>query len=204
MMGIEHILGSLEPLIHSYGSLAVTVILTFESFGVPLPGESLLIVAAVLAGRGEISVLSLILSAWAGAVMGDNIGYLIGHFWGRSLVTRYGAHIGLGPERLGQVEAAFKRYGPLTVGFARFVAGLRQLNGIVAGMLRMDWRHFLLFNALGGVAWVLAWVLAGYFLGTHVEQITALAHALGWAGLALAAAAALALGFLWLRHRATP
>jgi len=72
---IEHLLGNLEPFVHEYGAAAVMVILTFESLGLPLPGESLLILASVLAGRGELSLPLLMLAAWAGAVMGDNIGY---------------------------------------------------------------------------------------------------------------------------------
>ncbi|MGH6934568.1 MAG: DedA family protein, partial [Methylocella sp.] len=90
VVDIEHIVENLEPFVHAYGAAAVTVILTFESFGVPLPGESLLIFASVLAGQGELSLLPLMLSAWAGAVFGDNIGYLIGRRFGRALVLRYG------------------------------------------------------------------------------------------------------------------
>ena len=90
LVAIEHILGNLEPLVHEYGAAAVMVILTFESLGLPLPGESLLVVASVLAGRGELSLLPLMLSAWAGAVLGDNIGYLIGRRLGRAIVVRYG------------------------------------------------------------------------------------------------------------------
>ncbi|MGB8899109.1 MAG: hypothetical protein WCC90_07680, partial [Methylocella sp.] len=91
MVGIEHVLGNLEPFVHAYGAAAVMVILTFESLGLPLPGESVLILASVLAGRGELSLLPLMLGAWAGAVLGDNIGYLIGSRLGRAIVLRYGA-----------------------------------------------------------------------------------------------------------------
>ncbi|MGH6864246.1 MAG: DedA family protein, partial [Methylocella sp.] len=91
---VEHLLGNLEPFVHTYGAAAVMVILTFESLGLPLPGESLLILASVLAGRGELSLPPLMLGAWAGAVLGDNIGYLIGRRLGRAIVLRYGAKIG--------------------------------------------------------------------------------------------------------------
>ena len=87
---IEHLLGNLEPFVHEYGAAAVMVILTFESLGLPLPGESVLVLASVLAGRGELSLPLLMLAAWAGAVMGDNIGYLIGRRLGRILIIRYG------------------------------------------------------------------------------------------------------------------
>ncbi|MCI0466089.1 MAG: DedA family protein, partial [Beijerinckiaceae bacterium] len=145
---IEKLLGSLAPFIQEYGVLAVMVILTFESIGIPLPGESLLIVASVLAARGDISLPALMLSAWAGAVSGDNIGYLLGRRFGRALILRWGAKIGITAGALAKVETVFARYGALTVAFARFLNVLRQLNGIVAGIAKMEWKRFLFFNAL--------------------------------------------------------
>ena len=201
MTEIEQILGGLEPLVHDYGVVAVTVILTFESFGVPLPGESLLIFAAVLAGRGEISFPWLLLSAWAGAVLGDNIGYVIGRVMGRAVLLRYGGKIGLNADRLHQIEAVFARYGPLTVGFARFFNILRQLNGVVAGTLNMDWRQFLVFNALGGAVWVLVWSFAGFFLGRHVSNIVTIAESLGLIGAVFLALLVIALAYVaWHRR----
>jgi membrane protein DedA with SNARE-associated domain len=201
MTEFAHVLGMLEPWIHQYGVAAVFVILTLESFGVPLPGESLLLVAAVLAGRGEIAFSSLFFAAWAGAVVGDNIGYLIGRFLGRNLLLRFGKKIGLNDERLRKVEEVFARYGPLTVGFARFVNVLRQLNGIVAGALQMDWRRFLIFNALGGALWVLVWTAAGYYLGSHGSEIAALAHKVGFAGAIAVVVALIAILAYKYRHR---
>jgi len=200
---IEHILGNLEPLVHAYGAAAVMVILTFESFGAPLPGESLLILASVLAGRGELPLPPLMLSAWAGAVFGDNIGYLIGRRLGRAIVLRYGEKVGINADRLDRVEAVFKRYGPVTVAFARFVNILRQLNGVVAGLLKMDWKRFLFFNALGGALWVSVWTVAGFYLGKHGSDIRAVAHDLERGGAILGVGvliAALVYGFWRLRH----
>ncbi|MGH6834471.1 MAG: DedA family protein [Methylocella sp.] len=203
MVEIEHLLGNLEPFVHEYGAAAVMVILTFESFGAPVPGESLLILASVLAGRGELSLPPLMLGAWAGAVLGDNIGYLIGRRLGRAIVLRYGAKIGVNADRLNRVEAFFKRYGPVTVAFARFVNVLRQLNGVVAGMLKMEWKRFLFFNALGGGLWVSLWTLAGFYLGKHVSDIKVIAHDLEHAGAILGVGvlmAAVMYGFWRLRH----
>ena len=203
LVEIEHILGNLEPLVHAYGAAAVMVILTCESLGLPLPGESVLVFASVLAGRGELSLLPLMLSAWAGAVLGDNIGYLIGRRLGRAIILRYGEKIGITADRLSRVEAVFARYGPVTVAFARFVNILRQLNGVVAGMLKMDWRRFLVFNALGGALWVSAWTLAGFYLGEHGSDIKAVAHDLERAGAILGLGVligALVYGFRRLRH----
>jgi membrane protein DedA with SNARE-associated domain len=203
MVEIEHLLGNLEPFVHAYGAAAVMVILAFESLGLPLPGESVLILASVLAGRGELSLLPLMLGAWAGAVLGDNTGYLIGSRLGRAIVLRYGAKIGINADRLNRVEAFFKRYGPATVAFARFVTILRQLNGVVAGMLKMEWKRFFFFNALGGALWVSLWTLAGFYFGEHVSDIKVIAHDLERAGAILGIGvliAALVYGFWRLSH----
>ncbi len=197
MADFHHELGALEPWIHDYGVAAVFMILTLESLGLPLPGESLLVIAAVLAGRGDLSFPGLLVAAWAGSVLGDNIGYLIGRMLGHRLILRYGAKIGVTAERLHRVEAVFARYGPVTVAFARFFAVLRQLNGVVAGTVQMDWGRFMAFNALGGALWVLAWTMAGFYLSRHGAGIAALLHKLGYLG-ALFAAIALILVLIYL------
>ena len=132
---IGHIAANLEPFVRHYGVFAVSLILAFESLGAPLPGETLLIFGSVLAQRGEISLPALLIFAWAGSVLGDNVGYLVGKTIGRATITRYGGKIGLTDARMSAVEEMFSRYGPATVLFARFFAVLRQLNGIVAGTL---------------------------------------------------------------------
>jgi membrane protein DedA with SNARE-associated domain len=164
-----------------------------------------LVVAAILAGRGEISFPGLLLSAWGGAVIGDNIGYLIGRTLGRTLLRRYGRKVGIKPESLQKVEAVFARYGAVAVGFARFVNILRQLNGVVAGALEMHWLKFLIFNALGGAVWVAAWTTAGFYLGTHDAKLEELVQELGIYGVVIAvSAAALMIGIIWYRtHRAS-
>ena len=195
-MDLAQAISHLEPWIRDYGVVAVTVVLTFESFGAPLPGESLLIVASVLAGRGDISFTWLLFFSWLGAVLGDNIGYIIGRMLGRSVVLRHGKRIGLDANRLKKIEEVFARFGPITVAFARFINVLRQLNGVVAGTLNMDWRHFLIFNALGGALWVLFWGFAGFYLGEHLSKMTTYAGDLGVVG-AIAVAAILLLAVLY-------
>jgi membrane protein DedA with SNARE-associated domain len=199
---IAHLLGRLEPFVRDYGVGAVLVILTLESLGVPLPGESLLVFASLLAARGEMSFPALLLFAWIGGVIGDNIGYVIGRMLGRTLISRYGQKIGLGAERLGKIEAVFVRYGPATVGIARFFPLLRQLNGVVAGTLKMNWWTFLLFNALGCALWVAGWGLAGFYFGAHVSKITALVHHFGLSGaILLVLALSVALAYRFRRSR---
>jgi membrane protein DedA with SNARE-associated domain len=181
-IGVEevgHFVGSLEHFVRDYGVAAVTIILAFEALGAPLPGETLLIFASVLAARGDMSLPALLLCAWAGSVLGDNIGYAIGRKLGRAAVTRYGAWIGLTASRFDAVEQVFARYGAATVAFARFINVLRQLNGFVAGTLGMEWRRFLVFNALGAALWVALWVLGAFFVSEHMAIIAELARRFG-------------------------
>src|SRR5262249_49302131 len=143
-------------------------------------------------------------SAWVAAVVGDNIGYLIGRWVGRRALVRYGARIGLSHERVAKVEAVFRRYGPVTVAFARFFNVLRQLNGVVAGMMGMDWRKFLLFNALGGALWVGAWGFGAYYFSAHVAEIAQFAEQVGLAGGILVGVLVVAgLVYWWMRSRQT-
>ena len=137
------LIAGLEHFVRDYGVFAVFPILALEALGAPLPGETLLIFASVLVGRGEMSLPALLIFAWAGSVLGDNIGYAIGRTVGRATISRYGAKIGLNEARFKAVEDVFLRYGSTTVVFARFFSVLRQLNGIMAGTLGMNWRRFV-------------------------------------------------------------
>src|SRR5699024_4572902 len=127
----------LNSIIANYGPWAVFVLVLLEDFGLPVPGETALIAAAALASQGKLPIVLLRAAAWLGAVVGDNIGYAIGRYGGRRLVVRYGARWGLTDQRLARVEHFFARFGSAIVIVARFVVGLRQLNGIVAGIGRM-------------------------------------------------------------------
>jgi len=135
-------LGALAPLLNHYGYLAVAGLITLEDFGVPVPGETVLIAAAVYAGAGQLNIIVLALIAVAAAVIGDNIGYAIGRFGGRRLVERFGRYLLITPQRLDTAERFFGRHGGKVVTIARFVEGLRQANGIIAGITGMRWRRF--------------------------------------------------------------
>lgn len=165
------ILASLAPVLDHYGYVAVGGFILVEDFGIPLPGETILIAAAVYAGSGRLSVLAVGLVALVAAIIGDNIGYAIGYFGGRALVLRFGKYVHLTSERLDKAEGFFDRYGGAVVAGARFVEGLRQANGIVAGTIRMHWLKFLAFNALGAALWVTVWVSIGYLAGSHITVI---------------------------------
>ncbi|KAA0972468.1 DedA family protein [Aureimonas fodinaquatilis] len=183
--------------LHAYGAIVIFVIIFFESTGVPLPGESLLIAAGLLAAQGQLDIVTVFLAAWAGGVLGDNLGYVVGRVVGRPIISRYGQKIGLTEPRFAAVEKQFLRYGAWVVVFARFFVVLRQLNGIVAGITGMHWLRFFLANASGALLWAGFWTLASYYFGAKFEHYLHFGrHTVFVAG---AAAAAIAL-FLLIRH----
>jgi membrane protein DedA with SNARE-associated domain len=165
------VLHSLEPTLNHYGYLAVTGLVLLEDFGVPVPGETVLILGAVYAGSGRLNIALVALLGFLGAVLGDNIGFAIGHFGGRRLVERYGRYIFLTPERLDKATAFFERHGGKIIIVARFIEGLRQANGIIAGTSGMHWARFVVFNAIGAALWVAVWASVGYFSGSHINSI---------------------------------
>jgi membrane protein DedA with SNARE-associated domain len=164
-------LHALEPTLDHYGYLAITGLVLIEDFGVPVPGETVLILGAVYAATGRLNVVLVALLAFCGALIGDNIGFAIGHFGGRRLAERYGRYVFLTPERLDKATGFFERHGGKVIVIARFVEGLRQANGIIAGTTGMHWRRFLLFNAIGAALWVGVWVTLGYVSGSHINSI---------------------------------
>jgi membrane protein DedA with SNARE-associated domain len=165
------VLHSLEPTLDQYGYLAVGGLVLLEDFGVPVPGETILILGAVYAGAGRLNVILVALIAFLGAVLGDNIGFSIGHFGGRRLVERWGRYVFLTRERLDKATGFFERHGGKIVTVARFIEGLRQANGIIAGITGMHWARFLAFNAVGAALWVGLWTGVGYLSGSHIDAI---------------------------------
>lgn len=165
------VLGALAPVLNQYGYLAVGGFILVEDFGVPAPGETILIAAAVYAGAGKLNILLVVLVAFVAAVLGDNVGYAIGNFWGRRLVVRWGRYVFITEARLKAAESFFERHGGKVVVVARFIEGLRQLNGIVAGVSDMRWRHFLVYNAIGAALWVGVWSALGYLAGNHIATV---------------------------------
>jgi membrane protein DedA with SNARE-associated domain len=167
------LLAHLAPILDHYGYLAVAGFVALEDFGVPVPGETILVAAAVYAGAGRLNIFAVALIGIAAAIVGDNIGYAVGRFGGRALVLRLGRYVRLTAERLDKAEGFFRRYGGIVVTAARFIEGLRQVNGIVAGLSRMPWPRFLAFNALGATLWAGAWASIGYLAGDHITAIYA-------------------------------
>ena len=152
--------------------LVVGLVIGVESMGVPLPGETTLIAAALLASQGEVNIYFVIGSAAAGAIIGDSVGYYIGRKAGRSLFERLGRRFHhFSEERIVRAEKYFHKYGVWTVFFGRFVALLRIFAGPMAGMLRMHYPRFLAANAAGGIAWATTIGLVAYKIGDNADQI---------------------------------
>lgn len=160
------------PLDH-YGLAAVGLFLVLEDFGVPVPGETTLILAAVYAGTGRMNLIALIVVGILAAVLGDNIGFGIGHFGGQPFIDRFGRYIMLTPERAEKATGWFQRHGGKVIVIARFVEGLRQANGIISGTSGMHWRKFLFFNVIGASLWVGVWIALGDAAGNHINTIYA-------------------------------
>lgn len=190
-------LGELAPLLDGYGYLAVGGLVGVEGFGVPAPGETVLVAASIYAGAGHLDLAAIVTIAVAAAITGDNIGFAIGHFGGRPLALRLGRYVGLTPARLDRAESFFARHGGKVVVIARFIEGLRQANGIIAGTSGMGWWRFLAFNALGAGLWVGAWVSFGYLAGDHVVALYDQLHRYS---LYFVVAAVLLVGAVVLRH----
>ena len=183
----------------AWGYWAVILGLVMEDAGVPLPGETILIFASFLAYKyHQLHLWLIILAAIAAASMGDNIGYWIGRKGGRPLLMRWKHLLHVNDDDIAAGEDLLDRRGDLTIFFARFIWGLRMLAGPLAGVLRMEWRRFALFNFLGACAWVCAVSGAGYLFGSQFENLE---HFFKRADIAIMAGVA-GLGFyLWRRHK---
>jgi membrane protein DedA with SNARE-associated domain len=192
-------LGNLLLLIGQYGYLVVFFGVMLESAGVPLPGETVLITAGVLVHRGVLDFGDALFFGILGAVVGDQIGYWVGRFGGRPFVLRWGKYAFIAPERLERAERFFARHGGKTVFLARFITGLRVFGALVAGISRMPWSKFALYNVLGGTAWATAAVSLGYLLWASIGLVE---HWVGRFSILLVAALVLAVLLRWAYRKA--
>ncbi len=162
---------ALAPIINQYGYLAVGGFILLEDFGIPVPGETILITSAIFSVIGHLNIILVILIAIAGAIIGDNIGFAIGDFGGRKLIEKYGKYLFITPAKLDKLEAFFNKKGGAIVIIARFIEGLRQTNGIIAGISEMSWLKFIIYNSIGAILWVNTWALIGYFAADHINTL---------------------------------
>lgn len=193
----EHILNLLREYLALYGYWAVAAVLLLENAGLPVPGETVLLTASFLAfSERRLSLPYLILTGTCAATLGDNLGFVIGHYGGRPLLARYRAALHVSPGAIHRGERLFVRYGAPTILIARFIAGLRVIAGPLAGVLRMHWRKFAIFNFLGAVLWVTLISCAGYFFGSHWQTLIQVFRTANIGFLVIAAFAVL---FIWWR-----
>jgi membrane protein DedA with SNARE-associated domain len=186
----------IQPLVVQHGYLAVFCIVALESSGIPLPGETALVLAAMFAGAtGLLDIRIIILLAAAGAIIGDNIGFWAGRRFGLPLLLRHGAKVGLNDDRIKLGQYLFHRHGAKIVFFGRFIALLRIFAAFLAGVNRYGWGQFLFYNATGGVIWATIFGLGGFAFGDAFEHVSG---PLGKISLALAILG-LAAGW-WLIH----
>ncbi len=166
-------LHDLDHLLASYGYWAVLLFVAVESTGIPFPGETMLLAAAIYAGgTHHLQIPFVILAAAAGAILGDNIGFWVGREGGYRLLRRYGRYIRLDEAKLKLGQYLFRKHGGKVVFFGRFVAVLRAWAAFLAGTNRMAWPPFLLFNAAGGILWAALYGTGGYLLGNNVHKLT--------------------------------
>jgi membrane protein DedA with SNARE-associated domain len=161
-----NILEILQNALQTLGYPAVFLFIMIESSGIPFPGETMLLLAAFYSAIDQhLQIPLVIVCAALGAIVGDNIGYLVGRTGGKALVERYGHYIFLKPEHLQRAERFFAKHGNKTVFFGRFVAVLRAWAAFLAGVNRMHWRTFLIYNAAGGILWATLFGLLGFYAG---------------------------------------
>lgn len=177
--------GDLTHLLATYGYWIVLLFVAIESMGIPFPGETMLLAAAIYAGTTHhLQIPLVIAAAAAGAILGDNLGFWVGREGGYRLLRRFGHYIHLDERKLKLGQYLFMRHGGKVVFFGRFVAVLRAWAAFLAGTNRMPWSHFLVFNAAGGILWATIFGLGGYILGDNFSRIA------GPAGTVLAVLAA--------------
>ena len=188
--------------ITEYGYWAVGISLLLENAGIPLPGETILLLASFLAySQDELQLPNIILVGVCAATLGDNLGYAIGYRGGRPLLDRYRHIFRIPTSTIERGERLFDEYGAVTIFFARFIFGLRVIAGPLAGVLRMPWKRFAVFNFLGALLWVSVISAVGYKFGKHWDQLIDYIKDLN---IVVAIAAVVAILCLWLWHRTKP
>jgi membrane-associated protein len=182
-----------------WGYWAVGAALLLENAGLPVPGETILLLASFMAySEHKLALPWIIVVGLCAATLGDNIGFAIGSYGGRPLLERYQRTLRIRPAVIARGEELFARYGAATIFVARFIAGLRIIAGPLAGVLRMPWRKFLLFNFLGAVLWVSVIASVGYLFGKHWDALVDLVQD---ANIAVAIVVVVVCGFFWWKRR---
>ena len=190
---------ALRTFIADYGYWAVALALLCENAGIPVPGETTLLLASFLAfSEHKLHLGWIIVVATCAATLGDNLGYAIGRHGGRPLLERYQRILRIPNHTIQRGEHLFARYGSTTIFFARFIFGMRVFAGPMAGVLRMPWKAFAVFNFLGAAVWVSVIATVGYLFGRHWDKLE---HMMSRFNLAVVFAVAILLFFWWKRRQ---
>jgi membrane protein DedA with SNARE-associated domain len=198
----QHLIDLLRGAVVHHGYWAVAVLLLLESAGLPLPGETVLLLASFLAfSEHELQLPWIIVVGIVATTLGGELGFALGRNGGRPLIERYQHIFGIRPASIERGERLFDRYGPATVFLARFLFGMRVLASLLAGALHMPWRKFVLYNFLGAALWVTAICSAGYLFGGHWGRLIHDLKRFDLVVLVVVVAAAL---FFWWRRRSRP
>src|SRR5713101_926826 len=190
----------IEQYMLAYGYWAVFFGVMLENAGVPVPGETILLIAGFFAANGHFHLALVMLIAATGAVIGDNIGFAIGHHYGRGILLRFGRFVFLTPKRLERIENYFQSHGNKTILVARFITGLRVFAALLAGASKMRWRVFVVYNVAGAILWSVAITTLGYLFG---QSLPLLVKWVGRSGTILLIAAIVVAVIVWRvrRHR---
>lgn len=176
---------ALQAIVQAIGYPAAALGILIETLGIPFPGETMMLVVSAYAAQGHLDIRIVILTAFAGTIVGANLGYLIGYRGGRPLIERLMARLHLKPAYLVRTELFFIRYGAATILFARFIAGLRQWSAVLAGMARMPLLRFELYTLIGAAVWSTAVCLAGFLLGRNLPLLERVFATIGYVGVAV-------------------
>ncbi len=188
----------IRPYVDQYGYLILFFGVMAENASLPVPGETILIIASFYSHHGNLVLVEVIGLATMGCILGDNISFYLGRRLGRPFITRYGKFFFITPRRLSQVENFFERHGDKTIFLQRWITGVRVIGALVAGTTQMRWSRFLLFNCLGAITWVTAISILSYLFAVNLPILVKI---LGRSSLALLAGV-LALGvYIYLKRR---
>lgn len=169
MTEASSLIAAMKPYFQHYGYWAIVIAVLPAGFGIPTPGETTFIAAMLLASGGEMSPVYVLGVAFLSTLIGNTLGYWLGYYGGRPFVIKYGQYAFVTEERLGRVETFFRKHGGKVLLVARFLDVLRQLNGIVAGIVHMSFIRFQIFSALGAFLWVGSWGTLVYLVGHNVK-----------------------------------
>jgi membrane protein DedA with SNARE-associated domain len=203
VLGAIDVLETIQHALGYFGYAAVVLFIMIESSGIPFPGETMLLFASFTAGLpgSHLLIFWVLVAAASGAIIGDNLGYLAGRYGGRPFALRFGKYFFLKEHHLDSAEQFFVKHGDKTVFFGRFVAVLRAWAAFLAGVNKMTWPKFLLYNAAGGICWATLMGLLAYYAGHFLKDFSEVEGIGRWLGFAALAVVVGPVIYLIVRHK---